>query len=127
MNEQRTTATNDMTTDRRYERHHHRTGGILGGLILLALGILLFLANQSIIGWDIWWQYFLVGLGAAFLIDCAVRYFWNHQSFMQGRLIAGIILAGIGIAFLAGISMLWPIIIIIVGLVVLIGGLVRRH
>lgn len=116
-----------MTADRRYERHHHRTGGILGGLILLALGILLFLANQNIIGWDIWWQYFLVGLGAAFLIDCAVHYFWNHQSFLQGRLIAGIILAGIGIAFLAGISMLWPVIIIVVGLVILIGGLVRRR
>jgi len=128
MTEQRPDTSNTPSdSDRRYDRHHYRSSGILGGLILLALGILLFLANQGVIGWDIWWQYFLVGLGAAFLIDCAVRYFQDHQSFLRGRLIAGIILIGIGVVFLAGVTTLWPVIIIVVGLAVLLSGLLRRR
>jgi len=91
------------------------------------LGVSLLLANQHVIGWDIWWQYFLVGLGSVFLIDAAIQYFRDRRPFFQGKVIAGIILIGIGVVFLAGVDVLWPVIIIVVGLAVLLGGLLRRR
>jgi len=117
----------NMDGGTRWERHHHRSSGILGGLILLVLGISFLLANQQVIGWDIWWQYFLVGLGTVFLIDAAIQYFRDHRPFFHGKVIAGIILIGIGVVFLAGVTVLWPVIIIVVGLAILLGGLLRRR
>jgi uncharacterized membrane protein HdeD (DUF308 family) len=46
--------------------------------------------------------------------------------FRTGRLITGIILIGVGIAFLLGNVVWWPIVIIVVGVAVIIGGLLRR-
>ncbi len=118
----------DESTDWRRHRHHeHTSHGILGGLIVITLGLLLFLANQGIIGWDIWWQYFLLGLGIVFLIDGGVRYLRGEpRAVLIGRLVPGLILMGIGITFLVGATAFWPVIIIAAGIAILISALVRR-
>lgn len=106
-------------------RHHHASSGILGGLILIVLGVFLFLAIQGVIGWERWWQYFLVGLGGVFILDCIIRYLDEGRFFYTGRLTTGVILIGVGSIFLAGVEILWPVIIIVAGLVILLSGVLR--
>jgi hypothetical protein len=114
----------------RWSRRHHRHGspGITGALIVIVLGVLLYLANQGILDWDKWWQYFLIGIGIVFLIDAAVRSSGEtDRRFLVGRLFAGLILIGVGVTFLAGGSAYWPLIIIVVGVAMLITALIRRQ
>ncbi len=113
----------------RWQRRHSRRGspGIFAGLVLLVLGVLFLLANQGIIGWDVWWQYFLVGLGAAFLIDGGVRYLRGERESLLGSLIPGLVLIGIGLVFLAGAFAWWPLVIIAAGVIILLSGLLRHR
>jgi hypothetical protein len=85
------------------------------------------LANQGILAWDKWWQFLIIGIGVIFLIDSLIRYQKDSAREIRiGRLIAAIILIGVGIAFLVGNATWWPLIIILVGVAVIIGGLLRR-
>jgi hypothetical protein len=115
--------------DYRHGRRHHHGGisGIGAGVFLLLLGILLFLANQGILAWDKWWQFLIIGLGIILLIDGLIRYQKDSAREIKiGRLIVAIILIGVGIAFLVGNATWWPLVIILVGVAVIIGGLLRR-
>jgi hypothetical protein len=114
--------------DSRRGRRHYRSGisGIGGGLLLVLLGVLLFLATQDILSWDKWWQYLIVGVGVIFLADALIYRRGGVSEFRIGRLIAGIILVGVGIAFLLGSVAWWPLVIIFIGVAVIIGGLLRR-
>lgn len=87
-----------------------------------------FSGKQGVIGWEIWWQYFIVGIGVALLIDAEMNYRSNDKdSRWVGRLIAGIALVGVGIAFLVGESFLWPLVIIAVGVAILLSSLLRKR
>jgi hypothetical protein len=122
-------ARREMTpdTERRRSRYHRSLSRVMGGLILLVLGTLLLLANQGVLDWGGWWQYFLIGLGGVFIIDWAIRYLTGERTIFSGKLIAGIILIGVGAIFLTGVSVFWPVILIVVGMVVLLAGLLRRR
>jgi hypothetical protein len=101
--------------------------GLFPGLILILLGILLFLVTRDILTWDNWWQYFLIGIGAIFLLDGCVHYLhpdFRHQG--PGRFVPGIILVLVGIAFIIGFSDWWPLILVGVGAAILLGMLFRR-
>ncbi len=114
--------------DRWERRHHHRGSGIVGALILIALGVLLFLANQNIISWDKWWQYFIVAIGAILLVDGAVTYSRSDERRgWPGRIIAGIVLIGVGIAFLIGESFVWPLVIIAAGVAILLSNFLKKR
>lgn len=111
-------------------RRHHRDviSAILGGVFLILLGVLLFLATQGILSWDKWWQFLIIGLGIIFLIDSVIRYQKEgSRGFRFGRLIAGIVLIGVGVAFLLGNVFWWPLIIVVVGVAIIVGGLVRSR
>jgi hypothetical protein len=99
--------------------------GLFPALILILLGILLFLATRGTLSWDIWWQYFLIGLGGIFLLDGLIHYFFRHSG--AGRFIPGIILVLVGTAFLVGFSEWWPLILVGVGVAILLGMLFRRR
>ena len=114
-------------TERWHSRYTQISSGIMGGLVLLVLGVFLFLANQGVITWDRWWQYFIIGLGGVFIIDCIIRYIADGRFFFSGRLTAGLILIGVGIVFIYDVSVLWPVITIVVGLSVLLSGLFNRR
>jgi hypothetical protein len=86
------------------------------------------LATQGILSWDNWWQFLIIGLGIIFLIDSVIRYRKEGSSgFRLGRLIAGIVLIGVGVAFLLGQVSWWPLIIIVVGVAIIVGGVVRSR
>jgi hypothetical protein len=102
-------------------------GGLFPGLILIELGILFYAEIRGWVEWTDWWKYFLIGLGAIFLIEAIVRYFVrSYRSDILGRIIPGIILLFIGLAFLYGFSQWWPAILIAAGVIILISLLFRR-
>ena len=112
----------------RHGRRHHRdrTSAVLGGISIILVGVLLFLASQGILSWDKWWQYLILGIGVLLLIDSVIRYPQEGSAgFRFGRLIAAVILIGVGAAFLLGAVAWWPLIIILVGVVVVVVALLR--
>jgi asparagine N-glycosylation enzyme membrane subunit Stt3 len=112
----------------RHDRRHRREPAsvILGGIFLILLGVLLFLASQGILAWDKWWQFLIIGIGIILLIDSIIRYQKESSAgFRIGRLIAAIVLIGIGVAFLLGNVTWWPLVIILIGVAIIIGGLLR--
>ncbi len=110
--------------DREGSHRHHRTSGVSAGLTIILLGVLLFLENQRLLRSDQWWMYFLIGLGVIFLLDAALRH--QQGAAVRGRIIAGVIVGGLGVAFLFGWSNWWPLILIVVGVGIIVGGLVRH-
>lgn len=110
-----------------HRRHRHDpVSTILAGVFIILLGLLLFLASQGILAWDSWWQYLIIGLGIILLIDSIIRYRKeSYAGFRIGRLIAALVLIGIGIAFLLGKIIWWPLVIVLIGVIIVIGGLLR--
>jgi PAS domain S-box-containing protein len=93
---------------------------VFWGLLLILIAILLYLNKQNVIGIDNWWQFFIIGLGAVFLIQGLV-YLASPQTrpFIWGRLIPGLILLFLGLSFVLGMSVWWPLALVAVGLVIL--------
>lgn len=101
-------------------------GGIFAGLVVIWLGLCFYLRHQGIIPADTWWQYFLVGIGAAFLIGGFIRLFiarWRRHAL--GMFIPGIVVGAVGLMLILGSFKYWPIILVAVGLVIVISVLVR--
>ncbi len=129
MAEQKQAPTEQEDRNERYARHHRHYGApaIFAGLLLILLGVLLFLAAQGYITWDRWWQYFLIGLGLILIIDSLIRYQReSSRGFSVGRIVAGIILIGIGTAFLFYVVSWWPLILVAIGIAILVGGIWRH-
>jgi len=100
---------------------------ITGGLILILLGVLFLMSEMDRISWTDWWAYFLVGLGAIFLIEALLRAFSpDSRRAIGGRLIAGLILVVIGGSHLIGLEQWWPLVLIAVGFGVLISAFLRK-
>jgi cobalamin synthase len=98
--------------------------GIFGGLILILLGVLFFLATMDVISWGDWWAYFLVGLGAIFIIEFIVRSVtpaYLRQD--KGKLVIGTVLVIIGGAHIVGMVSWWPLILIAVGIIIVFTSL----
>jgi hypothetical protein len=114
--------------EKRDRRNSDPLRGLFPGLILILLGVLLFLATQGTLSWSTWWQYFLIGLGAIFIIDGLAHYWGSaHQGYSFGRFIPGVILLFVGIMFVLGFSQWWPLVLIAVGVALLLGFFFRRR
>jgi len=102
-------------------------GGIFAGLVIIWLGVCFFLRHQGTIPEDTWWQYFLVGLGGAFLIGGFIRLLvarWRHRAL--GMLIPGIVVSAVGAMLIMDSFEYWPIILVAVGFVIIITVLARH-
>jgi hypothetical protein len=113
--------------EKREMRDRDPLRGLFWGLLLIMVGVLVFINQQSGIGWDELWKYLLIGLGSIFIIDGLAHYYnpsYRHSSY--GRFIPGVILLFIGIAFLYNFSQWWPIVLIGVGVVILLSLFFRR-
>jgi hypothetical protein len=112
---------------------HHKPekdpfGPLFAGMILIVLGSLLFATTRGWLDWGSWWQYFLIGLGAIFLIDALLRYSkTKDRGASIGRVIPGVILIFIGLAFIFGFGEWWPLILIGVGISLFVGYFVKRQ
>ena len=108
-------------------------GAVIGALILIWLGVTLFLANLGTLPWIQWenfWAWFIMGIGALFILEILIRLAVpEYRRPIGGRLIVGVILLVIGASFTFlpfDIGKLWPLIPIAIGLAILFGGLFRR-
>ena len=107
-------------------------GTTIGALILIWLGVTLFLANLGTLAWIQWenfWAWFILGIGAIFILEVLIRLTVpEYRRPIGGRLIAGVILLAIGASFTFlpfDIGKLWPLIPIAIGLAILFGGLFK--
>jgi hypothetical protein len=135
------------------ERHHHReekeekyekqekgeksekgrggdiAGAITGGLVLVLLGVLFYLAqtNYITITWSNWWEYFIIGLGFILIIQGLVR--WGSRGRMYtGSFIGGAVLIVVGAVFVSEANIeLWPLILVVIGIAVVASAFTGRR
>ena len=101
--------------------------GMTGGLILIVLGILFLLAQQDYISWNNWWAYFLVGLGAIFILESLIRIIRSEPSGRYtGKLIGGAVLLVIGASNAFGMVSWWPLILILIGVFLLFSSFKKQ-
>jgi PAS domain S-box-containing protein len=91
--------------------------GVFWGLLLILLGILFFATSgQWITGWT-WWEALLIGLGSILILDAIIHYITpSARSYSLGRLIPGVIILFIGLAFVIGFSQWWPMALVATGI-----------
>jgi Ca2+/Na+ antiporter len=101
-------------------------GRVIFGLIVIAVGVMLFLATQDKISWDDWWAYFLLALGGIFIFEVLIRSIMPaYRRPVFGKLIAGVVLIAVGAFNIYGLVSWWPVIIIGVGVFILFSALFR--
>lgn len=122
----------EKTRDEKDEKSHEEKwqrdplGRVIFGLIVIAVGVLLLLASQDKIAWDIWWAYLLMALGVIFIFESLIRSIMPaYRRPVSGKLIAGIVLIAIGAINIYGLVSWWPLIIICVGVFILFSALFR--
>ncbi|MCK4333804.1 hypothetical protein KAX06_03330 [candidate division WOR-3 bacterium] len=102
-----------------------RTGGMVGGIFigvaLIWLGISLYLRKAEII--THWWPYFILGLGALFILVGIAMLFlsWLRKGAI-GMFITGLILGAIGIIPIlgGGWGQWWFLIIVLGGVIIVV-------
>jgi len=105
-------------------------GAVVGGFILIWLGVTFFLEQNNYLPGDVWWAYFLSGVGAILILQGVLLY-------SRGRIGAGPIIGGafallIGLNFIAAVKFnftdqLWPLILVALGVFVLVAGVASRR
>jgi PAS domain S-box-containing protein len=90
--------------------------GLFWGLLLILLGILFFIKGRDWLSDTGWWQALVIGLGVIFIIDAIVHYINpSSRSYSFSRLIPGVILIFIGLAWIYGFNQWWPIALVATG------------
>ncbi len=117
-------------------------GAIIWGVILVWAG-LVFLANSlgmfnnlnfgaifpgvEIVPVEAWTIAF-IGAGVIVLIEAVIRVLVPaYRRPIGGTLVFGFILIGVGLGSIVGWELIWPLVIIAIGLAVLLGGFLRRR
>lgn len=127
----------DWRDQRRAERHarrdarHGMMGGLpIGGLVILALGVVFLAGNFGFHLPERWWAVVIL-IPAVAAIVSAIRFYrvdgtMNPRVF--GPAIGGVLLLALALALFFGFnwSMFWPVILIVVGAGILLRGRWRR-
>lgn len=110
------------------KRRHDPISTIVWGLILVVLGGSLYLPAQDLVGWGEWWAYFLLGLGSIFVIEWRLRLAMPaYRRAGMGKLVAGLILVGIGAANIFSFKPWWPLILVVIGVGMVVHGIRRAR
>jgi hypothetical protein len=105
-------------------------GALIGGLILIWLGATFFLEQNGYLPTSDWWAYFVAGVGAILVLEGVVIYSEGRRGF--GPVIGGAILLLIGLSSISAYQLrleanLWPLLLVALGVVVILGGLAARR
>jgi len=106
-----------------------RLGALVGGLILIWLGATFFLEQNGYLNPTVWWAYFLSGVGAILILQGVVIYSRGRNG--VGPVVGGAFALLIGISFITTAQFnitdrLWPLLLVALGILVLVGGLASR-
>lgn len=110
-------------------RHHG--GAWVGGAILIAVGVVFLLSDMGYSLPANWWAIFILIPAVAALVR-AWR-IWQGvdgpSDALWGPLVSGIILAVISVALFFGVDLgaIWPILLILLGVVVIFGNVWRQR
>jgi hypothetical protein len=97
---------------------------IWGGLVLLA-GNLGFAGNFR---WWEGWAVFFTGMGTIIIVMALIRLLLpEYRQPITGNIILGVIFLGIGLGGLLSWAFVWPVVLIIIGLVILLRGAIGRR
>ena len=116
-------------------------GPIIWGLILLWAGAVLLLSNlgmldsllrRTIIA-PVWvgrlaqgWSLVMLGAGVILLVEAAIRLLMPiYRHSVMGTVILAIVFIGIGLGDLISWNILWPVVLIALGLIIVVRGLFR--
>jgi hypothetical protein len=122
----------DEKDEKQHEKEEKYTGdplrGLFWGLILIVIGGVYFAYNQGYLPEANWWAYIVLGLGIVFLLEALIRGMMpEHRGGAWGRVVPGIILTLVGLYFIygLGIDIWWPVIVIGLGVIIIIGAIFR--
>lgn len=116
----------------REEKWRRDRGSAVKWASILIWGALVLLAETTNLAVNfIWWNgwaVFFAGAGVIVLLVALIRLLIpEHRRPVTGSLIFGFILLGIGLGGLLGWSWIWPIVLIAIAVVILLGVFVRRR
>ena len=73
------------------------------------------------------WSIFLIGAGIIMLIKAGVRLMPAYRRAAGGSFIIGLILLGAGLGGLVGWRFVWPVVLILIALLIIFRGVMRRR
>ena len=117
--------------------HHARfrqrdpLSAMTGGLVLILLGVAFLLAQNELFGvrWDNFWGVFLIGLGGILLLQAFLRMvLQGYRGSVIGSVVGACVLIAVGMIPFAGTewSRWWPLALIVLGVLMLIGQFTRQ-
>lgn len=111
------------------EREGSASGAFFGGGVLIWLGVVFYLGINGQIDWSKWWSYFISGLGIMLVLLGLFHSARRRSLFPFIGLVVGgalIFLMGISGIYTLG-SELWPLMIILLGIVIILMGTLGRR
>lgn len=111
------------------EREGSVSGALFGGGVLIWLGVTFYLATSGQVAWSKWWSSFMSGLGVLLMLLGLYHSLRRRSMFpFIGLVIGGAIISLIGLSGFYSVSTdLWPIMIILLGIVIILVGLFGRR
>lgn len=138
--------TEEKTQEKSPEEKYRRDplGTIIWALILIWAGVVLLMDNLGYLskwlsnlvastGWSFLgkleaWQFIVLGAGIFILIEIVLRLIVpDFRQSITGSLILAVILIGLGLGGAISWSIIWPILLIILGLSVILRGVWRKQ
>ena len=106
---------------------HRSSGALIPGIVLIGLGVIFMLQNTTNFRLHNWWALFIL-IPAFSALAAAYRMYKENNRLntaARGSLISGLILSLVAAVFLFGLSwsILWPLVLVLVGLGILLGNL----
>jgi hypothetical protein len=100
--------------------------------ILIWAGLVFLVDNLQLLGrWELpggVWSIIFIGAGVIVLLEVVGRLVLpEYRKGVTGSLIGGIVFIAIGLGFLVGWQVVWPIVLIAIGAAILLGGLLWRR
>ena len=126
----------EKEAEKRWEEKWSRDplSAVVWATILIWAGVVLLAANLNVLDRFDWlgdlgaWSIVLGGVGLILLAEVLIRLLIPAFSGpIIGTLILGLILVGVSLGSLITWELIWPVILIVVGVVVLFGNILRRR